>query len=109
MAESGCQQKSEGGGCQDVARTMWCNPRETLEKIVVDGNRDLGYTVSMMNTTEGKRVVNVNGKSINVGASGFAVCGNCTDEHHPDDMKYDGMCYTCHNDIHCDDWTLDDI
>jgi hypothetical protein len=58
---------------------------------------------------QGKRVTNSNGKSIAVVAEGWAVCGDCGGEYHPDDMKYDGLCITCHNDIHCDDWTMDDI
>ena len=64
----------------------------------------------MMNTTEGKakRVVNENGKSIAVDASGWALCDDCGGEYHPDDMKNDRRCFTCHNDMHCDDWTMDD-
>lgn len=63
----------------------------------------------MMNTTEGKakRVVNVNGKSIAVDAEGWAFCEDCTGEMHPDDMRNDYRCITCHNDFHCDDWTMD--
>ena len=59
----------------------------------------------MENTTT---VVNSNGKKIAVGADGWAVCGDCGGEHHPDDMKNSERCITCHDDLHCDDWTMED-
>ena len=97
-----------------IARSRWCNLLKALEKI--DKKKMLTpdpfscRMLYMMNTTEGKakRVVNENGKSIAVDASGWALCDDCGGEYHPDDMKNDRRCFTCHNDMHCDDWTMDD-
>jgi predicted Zn-ribbon and HTH transcriptional regulator len=85
----------------------------TLTKKDVDGSLGFLYTLYMMNahTEDDKmaKVVNSNGKSIAVDAQGWALCDDCGGEYHPDDMKNDRRCFTCHNDIHCDDWTMDDI
>jgi len=59
----------------------------------------------MTNTTT---VVNIKGKSITVDASGLAVCDDCGGEFHPDDMKNNVICLTCHDDMHADDWTMED-
>ena len=63
------------------------------------------YNNIMENTTT---VVNNKGRKIKVDASGWALCDDCGGEYHPDDMKNDRRCFTCHNDMHCDDWTMDD-
>ena len=55
-----------------------------------------------------KVVKNSKGKSITVDASGWAVCDDCGGEFHPDDMKNNVICLTCHDDLHSDDWTMED-
>jgi hypothetical protein len=62
----------------------------------------------MMNA-ESKTVVNGKGKRIKVDAKGWAWCENCTCECNPDDMVNDYHCVDCNNDLHSDDWTMDDI
>jgi DnaJ-class molecular chaperone len=51
---------------------------------------------------------NANGKWIDVDAKGMAYCESCTGEYDIDDMKDKHTCITCHNDLHCDDWTMED-
>ena len=60
--------------------------------------------------TKGSNIhtVNARGKVIEVGADGWAVCGDCGGEYHPDDMRNSSICNTCHNDLHADDWTMED-
>ena len=68
-------------------------------KIVVDPDRDLGYTVSMMNTeTEAK----ANGTTTTIN------CCDCGGDYHPDDMKDSMLCLVCYDDRHADDWTMED-
>ena len=105
-----CQLKKWGDG----TRSMLCKPRKSQTKIVVDPNRDLGYTLHMMNTeTEAKAngtttTINARGKSIKVYADGTANCCDCGGDYHPDDMKDSMLCLVCYDDRHADDWTMDD-
>lgn len=59
----------------------------------------------MENTTT---VVNNKGRKVQVGADGWAFCHDCTGEFHPDDMRNEYRCLTCHDDLHHLDWTMED-
>ena len=63
------------------------------------------YNNIMENTTT---VVNNKGRKIQVDAQGYAFCHDCTGEHHPDDMRNEYRCLTCHDDLHSLDWTMED-
>ena len=87
--------------------------RENRCKKDVDPNRDLGYTLYMMNTTETKAngtttTINARGKTIKVYADGTANCCDCGGDYHPDDMKDSMLCLVCYDDRHADDWTMED-
>jgi hypothetical protein len=61
----------------------------------------------MTNTTT--TVVNNKGTLITVNLeSGWTFCDDCGGEFHPDDMKNNVICLTCHDDLHADDWTMED-
>jgi hypothetical protein len=71
------------------------------------------YINTMMNTTETKAngkstITNARGKRIEVFANGTAECYSCGNECHPDDMRDSKLCLICHDDLHADDWTMED-
>jgi hypothetical protein len=51
---------------------------------------------------------NSNGAWIEVNEEGVAYCDSCTNEQHIDDMLNSKVCLICDEDLHSDDWTMEE-
>jgi len=76
------------------------------KKKMLDKVRAVPIIGVMENTM--KMVKNSKGKRIAVDARGWTYCDDCGGEFQPDDMAGDKLCLTCHDDLHADDWTMED-